>query len=193
MAPPHPGRTQHASRMTPVTRKVLTILSDMEWHAVDEVIDKVKSVVPPGIALRTVERSRKTANKHAPAERVKNRGETSMLVASGQRIKARESINSLIKYGRAERKGGDIRSVATFNRVLVVRDGDVITMGQTEGILATLVDSSLIHQMPREELEALHANVTLLPFRMKGRETALSLLNVAITLKKAMPDDCSAG
>lgn len=82
-------------RPGPIHNRALELLADGEWHDRDWVVREVGKVVPPGRALRDVERRRKltierrikrglTVTEGALEERQHKRDEN-LLIASGQR------------------------------------------------------------------------------------------------------------
>lgn len=179
-------------RLGPASQMCLKILEDGEWRPQSEVIEEAKMIVAPGVALRANERARSSASKHggraAPPVRQKN-FDKSQLVAAGQRLKASEALNSLILNGRIERRVIDgvkmVRMIKAYSRVLVVKDGTEITVGNTSDVIVTIIDSKTINDHTIEELEDLRYQVQALPNRFEGRLTAMTMIEVALVLKKS--------
>lgn len=106
------------SRMAPVTLKVLDALADGEWHDQEDVIEAAMYVTPPGEAFRH-------ASKRSNA--LVDRRSQDEIIASGQRTKAIDSINSLIANGRVERDGADATNTgASGKRIRMIEDMIVV-------------------------------------------------------------------
>lgn len=183
------GTEGNASRLTPWSRAVLAVLEEHgDWMPQKEVMARVMPTVPPGIALRTTENLRRSSGMgKAPEKRVRPRPE-SALIASGQRVKASEAVNSMINNGRVERKvEGDVKYLRLVNpmpRVLVVQDNGEVTIGLSGEVQLVDVNSSKLPSMPLDELKQLRISLELLPNRLAGRFNAMSMVNTAILLKE---------
>lgn len=180
------GTEGNASRLTPWSRAVLAVLEEHgDWMPQEEVVRQAMPTVPPGVALRVVEKIRRNVSK-SPT-RVRNVSE-SALIASGQRVKALEGVNSMINNGRVERKvEGDVKCLRLVNpmpRVLVVQDNGEVTIGLSGKVQLVDVDSSKLPSMSLDELKQLRISLELLPNRLAGRFNAMSMVNTAILLKE---------
>jgi hypothetical protein len=182
------GTKTWVSRLTAWNRQIVMLLEDGQWHDQEEVIAATMPTVPPGVALRTVEQRRRNSRSVSPASRVKKKTH-SVLVASGQRAKVVEGINSLMSGGRVERVGDPdgserLRLVTKVPVVLVVRDNGEMTVSASSDVVLTEVDSEKIGNMTLEELKDLRQKIEILPTRLIGRYHAKNMLNVAILLKE---------
>jgi hypothetical protein len=182
------GTKTWVSRLTAWNRAVVMLLEDGQWHDQEEIIAAAMSTVPPGVALRTTEAARRNSNRDAPKARVKKKTH-SVLVASGQRSKVIEGINSMMNGGRIERvedSGGSkrLRLITKVPTVLIVRDRGEMTVSASSDVVLVEVDSEKLGNMTLDELKDLRQKVEILPTRLIGRYHAKNMLNVAILMKE---------
>jgi hypothetical protein len=182
------GTKTWVSRLTAWNRRVVMLLEDGQWHDHEEIVAAAMSSVPPGIALRTTEAARLNSNRGAPKARVKKKTH-SVLVASGQRAKVIEGINSMMNGGRIERVENDngskrLRLITKVPTVLIVRDRGEMTVSASSDVVLVEVDSEKLGNMTLDELKDLRQKVEILPTRLIGRYHAKNMLNVAILMKE---------
>lgn len=164
------------SRMSPVTLKVLSLLEDGEWHDQEEVIAEAMYIIPPGEAFRIGQkRSSATVDRRSQDE----------IIASGQRSKTVDTLNSLISNNRVEREGADpTHTAAKGKRVRLVEDIPVVYVTRAkDGTLSVhntnrqriavhVIDAQTKTEPDRvgEELRDLRAVFEAIPNRVEGKD-----------------------
>lgn len=91
--------------MNNLGRAVLEVIKDGEWHKIEEVIDKVSPLVPPGVAWRHAEKKRQnyyTRRNREPGARIREVSQEA-IIFSGRRSIARKCINDMNRQGRGQR------------------------------------------------------------------------------------------
>lgn len=79
---------------SPVSERLVEVLADREWHDLDHVISELAKLIPPGRAIREMERSRRNGARTEQAAQAERTYEIdhARLVRSGQRRIALSAI-----------------------------------------------------------------------------------------------------
>lgn len=109
-------RKKPRSNMTPVGHGILQFLADGQWHNIDEMVDDLHALVPPGRAWRVAERQRQKWYKKQGIEVKERQTKISQeaIIVSGQRKVTKETIRAFVSNNRLE-------AIREENRVLMVR------------------------------------------------------------------------
>lgn len=95
--------------LSPWRARVHEILSDGEWHDLEQVVRDAMRLVPPGKAYRQAERNRK---RQHPGPRT--RGDEGTAIHSGQRQLVMSSVHAAVRRGVLERR--------SFGSAVLLRD-----------------------------------------------------------------------
>ncbi|GEM_PF-6589387 len=89
---------------SPVTKTILELLADGDWHPRVDVIETAARVVPPGVAYRNGERHRAwIAARRGYRHDGRKHGDDATAIAAGAGIRARDLLRQLIRGGHVER------------------------------------------------------------------------------------------